>query len=72
MLGSLGGIIGTVADFLTYTDGQQMEDEIKNLNQVAANLSYLVGKQTHVVRSQFEEIHRQFDIYDERQKELKN
>ena len=72
MLGFLGGIVGPVAGLLTYDDGQQIEDEINNLNQVAANLSHLVGKQTHVVRAQFEEIQGRFNIYEERQKELKH
>ena len=72
MLRFLGSIIGPVAGLLTYDDGQQIEDEITNLNQVAANLSHLVGKQTHVVRAQFEEIQGRFNIYEERQKELKH
>ena len=72
MLGFLGGIIGPVAGLLTYDNGQQIEDGINNLNQVAANLSHLVGKQTHVVRTQFEEIQGRFNIYEELQEELKN
>ena len=39
MPGFLRGIIDPVAGLLTYDDGQQTEDEINNLNQVAANLS---------------------------------
>ena len=71
MLGFLGGIIGPVAGSVTYDDGQQIDNEITNLNQVAVNLSHLVGKQTHVIRAQFEEIQGRFNIYEERQKELK-
>ena len=68
----LGGNISSVAGLLTYDDGQQIEDEINNFNQVAANLSHLVGKETHVVRAQFEEIQGRFNIYEERQKKLKH
>ena len=39
---------------------------------MAANLSHLVGKQTHVLRAQFEEIQGRFNIYEKRQKELKH
>ena len=66
------GVICSVPGLLTYNDGQQIEDEINHLNQVAANLSHLVGEQTHVVRAKFEEIKGRFNIYEERQKELKN
>ena len=56
MLGFLRGIICPVAGLFTYNEGQQIEDGINNLNQVAANLSHLVGKQTHVLRAQFQKI----------------
>ena len=65
MLGFLGGVIGPVAG------RWQIENEINKLNQVSANLSHLVGKQTHVVRAQFEEIHEELGAYEERQKQLK-
>ena len=42
MLGFLGGIIGTVASLHIYNDGQQIEEEVNNLKQVAANLSHLL------------------------------
>ena len=39
---------------------------------MAASLSHLVGKQNHMVRAQFDEIQGRFNIYEERQKELKH
>ena len=71
MLGFLGCVIGPVSGLLTYDDGQQIDNEINELNEVAANLSHLVVKQTHVVRAQFEEIHEEFGAYEERHKKLK-
>ena len=71
MLGFLEGIIGSVAGLLTYDDRQQIENEISELNQAAANLSHLLGKQTQVVRASFEEIDKQLGAYGERQKQLK-
>ena len=71
MLGFSGGVIGPVAGLITYDDGHQIENEINKLNQVSANLSHLVGKQTHVVRAKLEEIHEELGAYEERQKQLK-
>ena len=71
MLEVLGGVISPVAGLLTYDDGQKIENEINKLNQVSANLSHLVGKQIHVVRAQFKEIHEEIGAYEERQKQLK-
>ena len=51
LLGFLGSITGPVAGLVTYEDGQRIENEINNLNRVAANLSHLVGRQTHVIRT---------------------
>ena len=51
MLGFLGGIVAPVARLLTYQDGIMMDSKIDDLNQAQANLSHLVGTQTHLVRS---------------------
>ena len=52
LLDFLGGIIGPVAGLLTYDDGQLIEAKIQELNEAQANISHLVGQQTHFVRSQ--------------------
>ena len=53
----LESIIGPVAGLVTYEDGQRIENETNDLRRVAANLSHLVGRQTYVIRTQFEEMH---------------
>ena len=57
MLGFIGGIVGPVAGLLTYDDGRRIETEISDLNQAAANISHLMGRQTHVIRAQLDENH---------------
>ena len=59
LLGLLGGIIGPVAGLLTYDHGQLIEKKIQELNEAQTNISHLVGQQTHLVRSQLEEMHNQ-------------
>ena len=71
MLGFLEGLVGPVVGLLTSDDGKQIENEINELNQAAANLSYLVGRQTHIARARFEVIHEHLGAYEERQKQLK-
>ena len=72
LLEFLGSIIGPVAGLVTYEDEQRIENEINNLNRVAANLSHLVGRQTHVIRAQFEEMHGQLEAYEEHEKEFRS
>ena len=72
LMGFQGSIIGPVSGLVTYEDGQRIENEINDLNRVAANLSHLVGRQTHVIRAQFEEMHGQLEAYEEHQKEFRS
>ena len=58
MLGFVGGIVGPVAGLLTCEDRVMMDSKIDDLNQAQANLSHLVGTQTHLVRSQLEQLHQ--------------
>ena len=64
MLGFLGGIIGPVAGLLTYDDEKKIEEEIMELNQAETNISHLVGQQTHVIRSQLEDLHKHAEFHD--------
>lgn len=57
LLGTLGGLIGRIAGLMTYSEGETLEAEIAEPNQTQANLSHLVGKQTHIVRAQLKGIH---------------
>ena len=72
LLGFLGGIIGTIAGLLTYEDGRLIEAKIQELNEAQANISHLVGQQTHVIRSQLEEMHNQAQQHQGKLKSLKN
>ena len=58
MLGFSAGIVGTVAGLLTYGNGVMMDSKIDDLNQAQANLSHLVGTQTHLVRSRLDQLHQ--------------
>ena len=66
-LGFQGGVIGPVAGLLIYDDGQKIENEINELNQGAANLSHIVGRQSHIVKARFEELQEQLGAYEESQ-----
>lgn len=64
LLGFLGKIAGPVAGVLNYDDGERYDAEIRDLNDAQANLSHLVGKQTHIVRSQLDTLHTQYQRHD--------
>ena len=53
--GFIGGVVGPVAGLLTYEDGRRIDAEIDDLNRATVNVSYLLGKQTHVIRAQLDE-----------------
>ena len=72
LLGFLGGIIEPVAGLLIYDDAQLIEGKIQELNEAQANISHLVGQQTHLVRSQLEEMHNQAQQHQEKLKSLRN
>ena len=57
---------------MTYEDGQRIENDTNDLNRVASNLPHLVGKQTHVIRAQFEEMHGKLEAYEKHQKEFRS
>ena len=59
LLGLLGGIIGPVAWLRTYNDGQLIESKIQEFNETQASISHIVEQQTHLIRSQVEEMHKQ-------------
>lgn len=58
MLVFLGGLVGLLAELLTYDDGQLMEVKINYLNVAQANIWHLIVQQTHAGRSQLEELHK--------------
>ncbi|XP_043460860.1 uncharacterized protein LOC122497677 [Leptopilina heterotoma] len=66
LLGILGKIAGPVAGVLNYDDGERYDAEIRELNEAQTNLSHLVGKQTHVIRSQLDTLHSQYQHHDAR------
>ncbi|XP_051176159.1 uncharacterized protein LOC127291222 [Leptopilina boulardi] len=70
LFGFLGKIAGPIAGVLNYEDGEHYEAVMQELNEAQANLSHLVGKQTHVVRSQLESLHSQVQHHDEVLQEL--
>lgn len=57
LLGFLGKIAGPIAGVLNYDDGERYDAAIEDLNAAQNNLSLLVGKQTHVVRSQLDTLY---------------
>ncbi|XP_043482087.1 uncharacterized protein LOC122511095 [Leptopilina heterotoma] len=57
LLGFLGKIAGPIAGVLNYEDGERYDAAIEDLNAANNNLSLLVGKQTHVVRSQLDTLY---------------
>ena len=59
MLGFIGGIVGPVAGLLTYEDGEAIDNKLQELNEAQANISHLVGLQTHVVKAQLHDLHEQ-------------
>ncbi|XP_043464121.1 uncharacterized protein LOC122499712 [Leptopilina heterotoma] len=59
LLGFLGKIAGPIIGVMTYNDGERYDAAIRTLNEAQANLSHLVGKQTHIVRSQLDSLHAQ-------------
>ena len=59
MLGFIGGIVGPVAGLLTYEDGEAIDNKLQELNEVQANISHLVGLQTHVVKAQLHDLYEQ-------------
>ena len=67
-----GGIIGPAAGLLTYDDGQLIEAKFQELTEAQANISLLLGQQTHLVRSQLEGMRNQAQQHQERLNSFKN
>ena len=68
MLGFIGGIVGPVAGLLTYEDGEAIDNKLQELNEAQANISHLVGLQTHVVKAQLHDLHEQASKNEEKLK----
>lgn len=64
LLGVLGRIAGPIVGVLSYEDGEQIQAQIEELNSAEANLSHLIGKQTHVVRAQLDTLYKRAEIQE--------
>lgn len=51
---------------MTFEEGQQIDDEIRNLNLNQKSLTYILGKQTLIVRADLEKFHPQNEENEKR------
>ncbi|XP_043481305.1 uncharacterized protein LOC122510598 [Leptopilina heterotoma] len=58
LLGFIGRIAGPIVGVLSYEDGEHIQDQIRELNVAEANLTHLVGRQTHLVRAQLDSLYK--------------
>ena len=61
LLGSIGSIIGPVIRVMTSNDAEEYETAINELNERQNNLSKILSNQTHIVKSEINNIHLEFN-----------
>lgn len=59
MLGFIESILGPAVGLLTSEDGEEYSDMMNELHTRQSNLSRIMGKQTHIVKVEIEEIHKE-------------
>ena len=57
LLGFIGSIIGPVIGVMTSNDAEEYDNAIDELNARQNNLSTILRKQTHIVKSEINNIH---------------
>lgn len=72
LLGFIGKIVGPVTGMMNYDDEDRIDAAIHDLNVAQANISHLIGKQTHVVRAQLDFLHKQAKDHEEELKKMSN
>ena len=57
LLGFIGPIIGPVIGVMTFDDAEEYDNTINELHDRQNNLSKILRKQTHIVKSEINNIH---------------
>lgn len=71
LLGIVGELAGPIFGVMSYNDQEDIDYSIQALNAAQTNLSHLMGKLTHVLRSQVDNLHNEAQLQKVKLEDLK-